>query len=618
MALSKVTVLLTSGSQWRVPEDCNSIQVECLSNKGVINDIRQGSTGSSYSRTNSLSVTPGGLLYYALNFYENGGYGTWVNNTSYAKPSTTTQGCYAYGSHAIQYPSENETTFPFYNGDFPYGENPLLGDTFQGVGDIRFTGGMPGDDYTPSGGFAPNYIGGNGGSAGPNGAGGRGGDATSSTAGAGGAANGGENASGTTAGQPRAGATGGAGGAPNTSGTVETLGTDFKGTSYGVSGGSGGKAWPPPLITTPNFGGGGSSDSGVIIITYTRRKPTAANTITRVIKGPVTSEQYLILPAGTTRVTIEGVGGGSAGFTALSPGTSTSRFHGGGGGSYANTVNTTIFPTGSFIAYAVANSPSHNIGGTNTYATIGYTGEPTSPTSSSFSISAKTAFGRFSVKTSIGQRVANGGDGGLGYSGPNSATVRRGGGGGGAAFWFDGGAGGGTFNPTATPSFAGGGGGGAATGASPGTAGSAGFTTASPGTTGGAGGNAGTGGGSGGAGGTSGAAAGNGTNGGGGGGAFTGQGQLRAGDGAMYNVAAWYIDTYAGIVGPVGPGGGGGGANNTGQGGVSLGYGGGGGGGREGIGVFSLGNTGVLIITYTFDPNAAQVATPYTFGYIID
>jgi hypothetical protein len=593
MAAIKETVVFRSsiGIGWFVPEDCTSVTIECLSGTGAGGSPGDG---SSYSRTNNLSVTPGTRLYILV-----GGAGgrSYVNKISFAAPSSTAQGCLAVPSDSAESPAA-------YNEDL-------------GVGDIKYNGGVGAD---PIFGDASTFFGGTGGSAGPAGRGGNGGNSPGSSGGAGGAANGGGNASGTTAGVKRAGATGGDGGAVNSKGTVENIWTDIFGTSYGLSGGSGGAQGSRGPAADPYGGGGFIGGQGLVVITYTRRKPTSANTVTRVIKGPVTTEQILILPAGTTRVTFDAVGGGSAGFTALSPGTSTSRFHGGGGGSYANTVNTTIFPTGSFITYAVANSPGHNIGGTNTYATIGYTGEPTSPASINFSVTAKTAFGRFSVKTSIGQRVANGGDGGLGYSGPNSATVRRGGGGGGAAFWFDGGAGGGTFNPTATPSFAGGGGGGAATGASPGTAGSAGGTTASPGATGGAGGNAGTGGGPGGAGGTSGAAAGNGTNGGGGGGAFTGQGQSRAGDGAMYNVAAWYIDTYAGIVGPVGPGGGGGGANNTGQGGVSLGYGGGGGGGRNPnlANPFSEGNTGVLIITYTFEPNVAQVAVPYTFGYIID
>lgn len=594
MAAIKETIVFTSSvSGWLVPEDCTSVTIECLSGTGFFSTA----IGSAYSRTNNVSVTPGSKLFISVGA---AGGDTWVNKISFTEPTTLANGCLAVTYSSGVGPCDPCVT--------PTNEN-------DGIGDVKWNGGA---DGTPSSGAV--YRGGCGGSAGPAGRGGNGGNSPGSSGGAGGAANGGGSASGITAGVKRAGATGGDGGNPNSKGTVENIWTDIRGTSYGLSGGSGSDLGNNGPTADLYGGGGGSGSQGLVVITYTRRKPTSANTTTRVIKGPVTSEQLLVLPAGTTRVTIDAVGGGSAGFTALSPGTSTSRFHGGGGGSYANTVNTTIFPTGSFITYAVANSPLHNIGGTNTYATIGYTGEPTSPASINFSVTAKTAFGRFSVKTSIGQRVANGGDGGLGYSGSNSATVRRGGGGGGAAFGFDGGSGGGTFNPTATPSFAGGGGGGAATGASPGTAGSAGGTTASPGATGGAGGNAGTGGGPGGAGGTSGAAAGNGTNGGGGGGAFTGQpAAQRAGDGAMYNVAAWYIDTYEGVVGPVGPGGGGGGANNTGTGGISLGYGGGGGGGRNpGTGTFSLGNTGVLIITYTFDPNAAQVAAPYTFGYIID
>ena len=589
-------VVFKSSTTWRIPEDCTSIQIECLSGTGFFS----GSYGSSYSKTNNLSVTPGSKLYVGVGA---AGGDTYVNKVSFSIPTSTATGC-----AAICYSSG---VGPCCVGPSPTNED-------NGIGDIKYNGGNAGVPFFG----ASSYLGGGGGSAGPNGRGGDGGNATGSLAGAGGAANGGTNANGTTAGTKRAGATGGDGGTLGNKGTVEYIWTDITGTSYGLSGGSGaGPAIGTLGQTADPYGGGGLFGSqGLVIITYTRRKPTAANTITRVFKSPIASEQYLILPAGTTRVTIEGVGGGSGGFTLASPGSPGTRFHGGGGGSYANTVNTTIFPAGSFITYAVANSPSHNVVGTNTYATIGYTGEPTSPASSDFSISAKTAYGRFSAKTSIGQRVANGGDGGLGYSGGNSATVRRGGGGGGAAFWFDGGSGGSTFNTPSTTSFAGGGGGGAATGASPGTAGSAGGTTASPGATGGAGGNAGTGGGSGGSGGTAAARAGDGTNGGGGGGAFTGQGAgNRAGDGAMYNVAAWYIDTYDGIVGPVGPGGGGGGANNTGTGGISLGYGGGGGGGRNpGTGSFSLGNSGVLIITYTFDPNAAQVAAPYTFGYIID
>jgi len=606
MAASKAVVVFKSSvNGWIVPEDCTSIQIECLSGTGY---AFVDGDGSAYSKTNSLSVTPGSKLYISVGAAAGG---SWVNKVSFTGPTSTSEGCYAVPNN---YGAVSACCSGVYNES-------------NGIGNVKWNGGVAGN---PTSGSGSTYFGGNGGSAGPNGRGGNGGDATPGVvAGAGGAANGGTYAYLTTPGTKRANSsTGGDGGAVNSKGTVDYIWTDVTGTSYGLSGGSGGNLGGRGPIADLYGGGGGSGSQGLVVITYTRQKPSSATTVTRVFKSSTTTEQYLILPAGTTKVTIDAIGGGSQGNIVLS-GTSTNNLHGGGAGGYANTVNTTTFPTGSFIAYQVAPAATWNTVTTNTYASIGSTGEPTLASQSTFSVTAKTAYGINSIKTSIGQRVANGGDGGLGFTGTKSTTVRRGGGGGGAPYWFDGGSGSSANNTTSTSSLPGGGGGGAATGPL-GSAGSSGGAATA--TVGGAGGNAGTNGGSGGTGGTSAAIAGDGTNGGGGGGGFTGQGGARqSGNGAIYNVASWYTDTYIGIVGPVGPGGGGGGANNTGYPGsagyngtaaqANGAYGGGGGGGRfeNSSRDIGRGGSGLLVITYTYDPNAAQLGNNgYTFGYIID
>ncbi|NBP03314.1 MAG: hypothetical protein EBU90_25155, partial [Proteobacteria bacterium] len=408
MPANQVVVVFKSSTSWVVPEDCFSVQIECLSGTGYFS----GLYGSSYSKTNSVSVTPGSILYATV-----GGAGgdTYVSKTGISvRPTSTTDGCLA-----VCYSSGVGPCCP--------GVTPI--NEIDGIGNVKYNGGYAG---TPTVGLS-SYLGGGGGSAGPNGRGGNGGDATGIAAGAGGGANGGTSANGTTPGTKRAGATGGDGGALGSKGTVEIIWTDFLGLSYGLSGGSG----SGPAIGTlgptgdPYGGGSGSGSQGLVILTYTRKKPSNATTVTRVFKTSTSSEQYLILPAGTTKVTIDAIGGGSVG-NIVASGISTTNIHGGGGGSYANTVNTNVFSTGSWIAFRVAPTAAWNVVTTNTYATIGSSGEASLSSQNTYAVTAKTAYGRTSIKTSIGQRTANGGDGGLGFNGAASTTVRRGGGGGAA------------------------------------------------------------------------------------------------------------------------------------------------------------------------------------------
>jgi len=638
MAYERVTVVFPASGTFYVPEDCFDLTIQCVGAGGLGGAIN-GGHGGAYSKTDPVAVTPGSVIYFQVGA---GGGQTWVNVVSNNTPANTKQGCLAAGG----------ATYP-------------TNQVAAGVGDLKYAGGIAGNSV-----FAFSqcigcsctsfyYFGGGGGSAGPNGSGGNGSNANTTIGGAGGGANGGGNAANTTGGLSRFGTTtNGAGGSVGAFGNTDYIDswTTIDGYRFGVAGGigqnsiagSGDPSGYNPTIgnsfyVQPHpstwFYGAGSRGRGLVILSYIRKKPTANVTVTRIIAGSFatgtaiyegqTKDRFyspIIIPAGTTRITIEGLGAGAGG----DPGTASfSRTAGGGGGSYANTTNTTIRSTGTYISYYVApimTAYFHNVmssgnGIANTWATIGGNTEANLISQNSFAITAKSGYAANSIKISIGQFTANGGDGGIGST-TGASNYKAGGGGGAAWLGGAGGRGGNTFTQTNTTG-TGGGGGAAANLTSSGTLQSS--PNAPSATTGGTGGAIG--GQTGGTGGTSALNAGNGLNGGGGGGGGslgTGATPRQGGEGS--NVTVYTADSTGSLGYNAGPGGGGGGAYSstagvTGYGGKG-GFGGGGGGGGSGggyTGYLQSGGPGLFKVVYTVDTaNADAFITTSSFGYIID
>jgi hypothetical protein len=191
-----------------VPAGVTAIQFECLGGGG------NGSTGSSainggagggggaYSITNSVTVVPGGTVYYSV-----GGAGTqsWARYATNGAPTGTSDGCLAKGGS----PASN------YTG----GAGGLASTS---IGDTKYDGGAGGAGTNSSGGVGG--AGGGGGSAGPSGVGQAGGAGTfgltashyNAGGGGGGGANGGSSTAGaaSTTGSTNGGR-GGVGGAGN-------------------------------------------------------------------------------------------------------------------------------------------------------------------------------------------------------------------------------------------------------------------------------------------------------------------------------------------------------------------------------------------------------------------
>ena len=110
-----ITRVITSGTRWRVPSDCTTAQIEAIGGA-------EGS-GGAYSKTNSVSLTPGSFAYINV-----GGVGgdTWFNKSSGVAPTSISNGVLAKG-----------------------GSGGLAGSTLtavgglaaNGIGDLKYSGG---------------------------------------------------------------------------------------------------------------------------------------------------------------------------------------------------------------------------------------------------------------------------------------------------------------------------------------------------------------------------------------------------------------------------------------------------------------------------------------------
>jgi hypothetical protein len=594
--MSKVTIVLTSGTTWTVPIDCTSATVECI---GPCNATAGTNFyGGNYSITNNVTLTPLQKVYINIGGY--GGTLSWFNKDTNSIPTSTANG----SCSGVSFNNNNR------------------------IGDIIYAGGTPGTEVVE--GDAPgcsNYYmyGGAGGTAGPNGPGANGassfavGNNTFSGGGGGGGANGsspGVNANnvtyyggvggnsffglggvGQTNVQAATNGTLGAGGGgaydTNTSSGLGTPGTgsimpiwtdSYSKLTYGVLGGVGGYSSANASIYIPSFvpaNPGSSGGAGLIVITYTPTSPPTGTYVEAITNNSLSNWK---VPPGVTSLKIECIGAGSYAsdiYSTIYPDNTASS-----GGSYAS--NTVTVNPNDFLKIRVGVPQYTNYQDSNTL------GSTVVKTSSNTILVCATG----GVSGALPNNANNVGSitfvGGVGGNNAYASTrgYSAGGGGGGAA--GPGGAGkkGGNANTTTTAGRGGGGGGAGGTSSTAGA--NASLTVAGAGGAGPAGTGAGSAA-------TSGVNAGAGTNGGGGGGGFSSTTATRY-DGAAGGaniVSTWTTSVQNSTYGP---GGGGGGSAAIvglppypagGSGGL---YGGGAGGG---IGAAAVTGGGLIILTYT-------------------
>jgi len=173
--MAGLVYLFTSGTSWTVPAGVTGIQVECygpgasIFNSGT--PITSLNSGGSYSKSNTVSVTPGSTVYF--NIGSSGG-NTWFNTSNVAptSSSSTSSACLAVGSSTA---SGSQIA--------------------ANCGDVKYKGGDGYNSPVPSGGWGAT---GQGGQAGPNGNGADAGPAyyvaSNGTIGSGGGANSGSQA----------------------------------------------------------------------------------------------------------------------------------------------------------------------------------------------------------------------------------------------------------------------------------------------------------------------------------------------------------------------------------------------------------------------------------------
>jgi hypothetical protein len=489
-----------SSGTWTVPTGVTAIKIECFggTNGGSFNtnQIQSKMVGGSYSQTSSLSVTAGSTIYFNRSIAGS----NWINKTSNAAPTSTTDGCLAVG-----------------------GGTAAASQVAANVGDIKYAGG-DGIEY-PAG---TTTMYGTGGQAGPNGAGANVGAAYSATPfiapvtsfaytiANGGGANGG--VSGGLGSIPygrSSGAFGGNGGywsgTANVSATQDVLGQAQYLNGY-------------PLRTPLNYGPFGGSQAVYVsydgdndVFNVGGQEPFIVITVIAATQKSIVfsgsqSGSFTVPSDFGSLVSIRAFGAAGINSTSIS----SSQGGGGGGGGYSETVaasiTTPITAGSTLVYYSVPELPTSIVSASSCWINIGTNSVPTAVTSgvlanSGGNTSTNTGGAGGSVTGAVGSTTRAGGTGGTGFT-----SVSRGGGGGGGAAGpaAVGGAGGNAYNLS---TLRGGGGGGASNGGAGGAGGNA--TTNSAGGSGGS-----VSGGSGGTGATATVAATAGTNGGGSGGGF--------------------------------------------------------------------------------------------------
>ena len=242
MALTNVIFFTATGTQtWTVPAWVTSITPEAIGGgeggeNGSSSTGGRGGKGASWSKTNSIAVTPGQTVY--INVGAGGsvnlgvGNDSWVNISANSAPSNTSQGVQAIGGNSIH----------------------------SNVGNSSNLGGLRANGSANGGG------GGSAGAGGPSGGGGAGTAASTSTGGQGGTANGGSPS----------------GGPADTSGSALAIWTQTSNNATaGPSSGSGGGSQNNNGVNGANYGAGGSGGGksasgttgglggqGLVVITY--------------------------------------------------------------------------------------------------------------------------------------------------------------------------------------------------------------------------------------------------------------------------------------------------------------------------------------------------------------
>ena len=558
--MAGLVYLFTTGTSWTVPAGVTSVQVECYGPSAYISNISKFSSlnsGGSYSKSNTISVTPGSTVY--LNIGSTGG-NTWFNTSNVAptSSSSTSSACLAVGS-----------------------DTASASQIAANCGDVKYKGGAGYNSPTPSGGWSAT---GQGGQAGPNGNGADAGPAyyvaSNGAYGSGGGANGGSQAAYDTIPYGR----GGSGSSQGRGGYVTSVLNGFTqgvtaptrdgvgaanflngtgsylsaGYTYGPYGGASGKGDSGGCCSYDNYYVP-SLQTGFIVITVITQTTKYIVISSSSGNNSYTSGSFTLPSDFGSLTSIEAFGAGGLN----SPGGGGGNYAGGGGGGYSKTSGSSI--TASLVAgstviyYQVGGSASSASGCCGpipgpvypSWIRIGTNSAPTSVTHGVLANGGQGYLGGSYTSVAgavttgaVGDTKYGGGASGNGYSG----NTQGGGGGGGGGPLGAGAAGGDAYAGAGA-----GGGGGASNG---GNAGSVGTLT-----TGGAGGTIT--GGTGGSGATVLVAATAGTNGGGGGGSFSST--KRGGAGGVLEIAANVYGVIGGYGSYVTGGVGGGGYNYAGQ-----------------------------------------------------
>jgi len=402
-----------SSGTWRVPTGVSAIKVECFGGAADFtfnsNNSIPAQVGGSYSQTSTLSVIAGSTIYFSVSTAGN----TWINKTSNAVPTSTTDGCLAVGANTA--------------ASLQVAAN---------VGNIRNAGG-DGVGWSTVG-----SISGRGGQAGPNGAGANSGPVYSNTPysgfygsyliGNGGGANGGVSGGLFSIPYGRSGgAFGGDGGywngSDNISATQDILGQAQYLNGYPVAGtlnygpfGGAQAVWNGTSGENDAFLISGQQSFIVITVIETTQKS--------IVFGGGLSGSFTLPSDFLSLISLRAWG--SAGLS--SGGDVNNNGGGGGGATYSETVAASITATmnaGSTVVYYSTGTP---FGNTRSYINIGINSNQPLVTTGVLAFngnnSSGSTGGTASASSNVGTTVRAGGTGGAGPTGARNT----GGGGGGA------------------------------------------------------------------------------------------------------------------------------------------------------------------------------------------
>ena len=112
------TIVITSGTRWFVPPDCQTATIEVIgagAGNSVINNH-----GGSYAKATGVSLTPGSYAYINIPVGSFGG-DTWFNTASAAAPTSATTGVKAAGGSRTPTNQQANSVFTAGAGNFDQG-----------------------------------------------------------------------------------------------------------------------------------------------------------------------------------------------------------------------------------------------------------------------------------------------------------------------------------------------------------------------------------------------------------------------------------------------------------------------------------------------------------------